>query len=226
MWYASLPCFDIKNLTAKANGEKAILKYSEWKGKPVPCSAIFTSVPTDYGICCTFNMKAAEDLYLPSQYSQVIQERQRFDKKFSFADSSVPTWYANKSEPKAVSGRNKGLFLILDAHTDLLDPGSVNSDYNGFVGLVHPAGSFPVMSQGGFEIEPGHVNAVRVTASSVDSEDGMKAMDVEDRKCKMADETSGLKIYKNYSYSNCLFECSLLYARKVIVQPPVKVCTH
>ena len=46
-WYANLPCFDVKGITAESNAPRSILKSCKWKGKELPCSAIFTTFPTD-----------------------------------------------------------------------------------------------------------------------------------------------------------------------------------
>ena len=35
LWYASLPCFDVRNITARWNGDRALLRYCEWKGVQV-----------------------------------------------------------------------------------------------------------------------------------------------------------------------------------------------
>ena len=45
LWHTNLPCFE----TTQSNGERSLFKYCEWKGKSVPCSAIFSSFPTDAG---------------------------------------------------------------------------------------------------------------------------------------------------------------------------------
>ncbi len=55
-WNSGMPCSESE--------ENSILRYCEWKGQQVPCSAIFSTFPTDQGMCCTFNMKAAEQLFL------------------------------------------------------------------------------------------------------------------------------------------------------------------
>ena len=68
LWYSSLPCFDVRNISAQKDGERSMLKYCEWQGKQVPCSAVFTSVPTDRGMCCSFNAKAAEELFSNGPY--------------------------------------------------------------------------------------------------------------------------------------------------------------
>ncbi len=44
LWYSSLPCFDIANLTAEQEGDSAMLKKCYWKDHLIPCSAIFKKV--------------------------------------------------------------------------------------------------------------------------------------------------------------------------------------
>jgi len=46
----------------------------------------------------------------------------------------------------------------------------------------------------------------------IDADDSMRQLNVEERNCIFYDESTGLKIYKNYTYENCIFECSLLEA--------------
>ncbi len=58
LWYSTLPCYDVKDVTSSFVWEKSLIKHCTWKGKLVPCSAIFTKFPTDQGLCCSFNMKA------------------------------------------------------------------------------------------------------------------------------------------------------------------------
>ena len=41
----------------------------------------------------------------------------------------------------------KGLMLMLDAHSDLFAAGSVDSDYEGFTGLISASHSFPYTAQ-------------------------------------------------------------------------------
>jgi len=83
MWNTALPCFDLKNVTADKAGERSILRYCEWKGLSIPCSAIFSTFPTDKGMCCSFNMKAAESIFKGTTYPQLVQELQMKDKFIS-----------------------------------------------------------------------------------------------------------------------------------------------
>ena len=216
LWYASLPCYDIKNVTAQKNGERAVIKYCEWKGVPISCAAIFSSYPTDQGMCCSFNMKAANEIYQSGSYSDIITKMQNGDDSISFENSTKPSWYLKTSEPIILPGRNKGLFLILDAHMDQFSSTSQPNDFNGFYGLVHPSGSFPIMSLEGFEIKPGHRNAVSISGTRIYADENLKDLDIKDRKCMFKNDNTDLIIHQEYTYSNCMLECSLLYARDMV----------
>ena len=213
LWYATLPCYDIKDVTSKRNGERAVLKYCEWKGVAISCAAIFNTFPTDRGMCCSFNMKAADEIFQGETYPQLVKQLQDSDNNSSFTKSEVPKWYSSNHEPTSLPGRNKGLVLILDSHSDMFSAGSVDSDFDEFMGLISPSDSFPLMNQEAFEIRPGHNNIITLTGSQVNANEDLRSLDQESRRCIFSDENSGMKIYKNYSYVNCIFECSLFYAR-------------
>jgi hypothetical protein len=67
-------------------GASSILRYCEWKGITISCSAIFTPHPTDQGMCCAFNMKAAEDIYIKTKYTNMITTMQNRDRMASFTE--------------------------------------------------------------------------------------------------------------------------------------------
>ena len=68
LWYQQLPCFDVKSTTSESNHQHGMIKYCEWKGRTMPCSAIFKTTPTDRGMCCTFNLQAAEKMFKDEEY--------------------------------------------------------------------------------------------------------------------------------------------------------------
>ena len=68
LWYKQLPCFDVRGRTSEANNQHGMIKYCEWKGLRIPCSAIFKTAPTDRGMCCTFNLQSAEEMFKDQQY--------------------------------------------------------------------------------------------------------------------------------------------------------------
>ena len=79
LWYSQLPCFDVQNITSNLPDQMSIIKKCIWKGKEIPCPAIFKTLPTDRGMCCTFNMKKAEDIFQESMYSEMVQGMQDSD---------------------------------------------------------------------------------------------------------------------------------------------------
>ena len=79
LWYSQLPCFDVRNVTSNALDELSIIKKCSWKGKEMPCPKIFKTLPTDRGMCCTFNMKKAEEIFRNLKYSELVQSMQDLD---------------------------------------------------------------------------------------------------------------------------------------------------
>ena len=213
LWYSTLPCFDIRGTTADRDGDSSMLKYCEWKGTQISCASIFVTFPTDKGMCCSFNMEAAENIFQNNTYPQIVTELQNSDKISAFSDSQVPPEYESNNEPKTLPGRNKGLLLMLDTHSDLFAAGSVDTDYLGFTGLISSSQNFPYTAQEGFEIKPGHNNIIALSGTEIQADDTLRDLSVESRNCLFPDENTNMKIYKNYTYSNCIFECSLMFAK-------------
>ena len=88
-----LPCFDVENVTSTLANEKALIKKCLWKGLDVNCSAIFKTFPSDRGMCCTFNMAAAEEMFEKTQYTEMVEKMQKNDGNLSFFNDTVPNWY-------------------------------------------------------------------------------------------------------------------------------------
>ena len=76
LWYSQLPCFDIRDITSETKDEMSVLKRCYWKDKPINCSSIFRTRPTDRGMCCSFNMEKAEEIFKESQYGDMINGMQ------------------------------------------------------------------------------------------------------------------------------------------------------
>ncbi len=51
------------------------------------------------------------------------------DRNRSFGNPDVPSWYSKGKEPVPHQGVNKGLTLVLDAHSDKLAVSSVLEDF-------------------------------------------------------------------------------------------------
>ena len=216
LWYASLPCFDVQTITADMNGGSALLSYCEWKGMPISCSAIFTTFPTDQGMCCSFNMKAADEIFIENTFTQNLQKMQMSDKLLATTPSKIPKWFVDRREPKTSPGKNKGLVVMLDAHSDQLSAGSIDSDFRGFTAFIGSRSNFPLMSQEGVEIRPGYTNEITLTSTKIEADGDMTQLLKNDRHCLFPEENTGLKIHKEYSYLNCKLECILEYTMNEI----------
>ena len=79
LWYSELPCNDIKGVTSEVNDELSFIKRCYWKEEEVNCNEVFQKRPTNHGMCCSFNMKKAEELLRDSRYQQQISLRQTID---------------------------------------------------------------------------------------------------------------------------------------------------
>ena len=80
----------------------------------MPCSTIFIAFPTDQGLCFSFNMKAADEIYAKTIYRDSLLEMQSTDK----IASGYPVLRSNMLHPKTQPGKNRGLFLMLDAQSN------------------------------------------------------------------------------------------------------------
>ena len=187
-----------------------MLKSCIWKGQEYPCKLLFQYFPTDQGMCCSFNMKKAEEMFKDSQYQTLIHKMQSED--FS---QSIPI-YTNNDDitddqftPEA--GRNKGLQLVLDAHAEKVSGGTIQSDFDGFYATIGPKDQYPLTMRNSILIRPGHNNFVSLEATKITSDKNMKKIDVDQRNCIFTDEMK-LYFHKNYSKSNCDLEVSMIYA--------------
>ena len=66
-----------------------MLKACVWKGIKVPCSAIFKTMPTDRGMCCTFNLEAANILFRKGEFLRNVEKMQKRDKEISILQRSL-----------------------------------------------------------------------------------------------------------------------------------------
>ena len=224
LWYSTLPCYDVKDVTSSFVWEKSLIKHCTWKGELVPCSAIFTKFPTDQGLCCSFNMKAADSIFTGRMYPKLLKDLQNNDSSAAFINSTLPKWYTDANEPSTQTGINKGLSFMLDAHTDLLSASSIDRDFKGFTGLISYKGSFPLVYQRGFQIRPGHNNLISIGATMIEASQNLRSIEPWRRKCLFHDETQNLTIYKEYTQSNCFLECSLKYAQEHVLNKNNESC--
>ena len=213
LWYSQLPCFDVEDYSSLYPGERSVLKQCSWKGVSMSCSAIFSKFPTDRGMCCAFNLQRAEKIFVQSNFAKNVQNLQGQDKKNSYVSGKKPKWYKDDEEPKSQVGTNKGLRVVLDAHTNLIADSSVREDFQGFIAIVNPHESYPLTMQRSIRIKPGHDNLVAMSATKIRANEDIRDVDSEKRYCYFHDEHP-LRLHQNYSQSSCVLECQMEYAQE------------
>jgi hypothetical protein len=227
LWNAKIPCFETADTKSHLGHDRSLLKSCSWKDVEIPCSKIFTTFPTDNGMCCTFNVMSAEAIFVESAYSNTIKKLQDYDRNTSTETTELPEFYVTNNEPQTRPGRNMGLSVILDAHSDSIESLSVMRNYEGFTGVITDPGSFILNNLGGFEIKSGHINQVALSAIVVDADDNLKDLQPEIRNCLFADENKDIRLHKNYSQENCFLECALKFAQEKMMNTfgLTRVCT-
>ena len=212
LWYSQIPCSDVKMLTSGYRDEKSFLKRCYWEEIEVDCNSIFRMRPTDRGMCCTFNAAHLEETLRDGNFSQIVKKLQYQDDQRAYKEL-VDTNLTSKSKHKSIigkPGRSKGLMVFLDAHTDKISSGTVFDEFRGFTTVVDGRDQFPMTFQKSFLIQPGYENSISLSAVDVMAEEDLRTIPPEKRRCYFADENP-LQLHINYSFSNCLLECSLNY---------------
>ena len=69
LWHSSLPCHSQDDIP----GSDHLLKKCLLHGKEVDCSKLFKPVPTDMGVCCSFNHR---NILRDSEFSKLLKEKQ------------------------------------------------------------------------------------------------------------------------------------------------------
>ena len=103
-------------------------------------------------MCCSFNIKAAEDVFSDSHFSALVKQLQAEDSNSSYENSTLPDWYVQNNEPRTQPGINMGLEVILDAYSNMVESISISNDIEGFTALITDPGDFPLTNLRGFNI--------------------------------------------------------------------------
>ena len=110
LWYTQLPCFDVENVTSEFRDQYGMLKGCFWKGVEVPCSKVFDTFPTDQGMCCTFNIEKADQMFKNGKYTKMVNTMQKRDQNLSYDRAhDVPHQWKENLKPISEAGISKGL---------------------------------------------------------------------------------------------------------------------
>ena len=214
-----MPCTDVKGVTSELKDELAFIKKCYWKEKEIDCKAIFQKRPTNRGMCCSFNMKRADNFMKSSKYKNAIALQQSKDSNRGFESNGIVVkntqWFIGNNEPKAEPGIEKGLTLVVDSHSNRLSSASVFDNFRGFPIIIEDNQKFPTTSFSGKRVRPGFENNIEVSAFSLEARDEIRKYEPDQRKCYFPDEHN-LKMHTYYSRSSCIFECKLEFAAKCL----------
>ena len=215
LWYSQLPCTDVKTITSGYKDEKAFIKRCFWEEKEIECHSIFQMKPTDRGMCCSFNVKGLEKSLHDGKFRRVVAKLQSQNQNLSFGEEIDIKLTSNTKTFYGKPGQRKGLMVFLDNHNDRVSSGTIFDSFTGFITVVDGINQFPLTFQKGVLIQPGYENSIAISAVNVHADSDVRTIPPKKRQCFFSDE-SPLKLYKSYSQSNCLLECSLDYTRKVM----------
>ena len=154
-----------------------VLKYCEWAGEEVQCEHLFEAVPTDVGICCSFNFNSS---LTETVYAKLIRELKTKEKiKLNMSGGS------EKIVLKGKVGFDMGLKVVLDSHSNIASPATINSDGNAFQVYIGNPSEFPFLRNRAVQIQPGHENHVEVSGVKISADPGIHGHSLEKRKCKV-----------------------------------------
>ena len=214
LWYTQIPCFGSGDNNTNAQHKTGMIKSCSWKGVRMPCSKLFRASPTDRGMCCSFNVDAANKMFKSSKYQKMINTMQKKDNLMALdrlETSSDMSSVKEKFRPEV--GASNGLTLMLDAHSNLLSGGSISDDFRGFIAAVNDKNQFPSTSDQSVLIRPGHSNSVAIQVTKFSASPAIKKYPAIKRSCYFEDEIQ-LLAHNNYSYSKCMLECKI---QKVLI---------
>ena len=109
LWYSSLPCHSNDG----SPRSEFLLKKCLLHGSEVDCTKIFKPIPTDMGICCSFNH---QNMLKDSEFSQLLKNKQNGNDD-----------YDDKIIHLAEIGGNMGLQVFVDQHSNRVTAGSISS---------------------------------------------------------------------------------------------------
>ena len=195
LWFGSLPC------SSEGGQERFMLKECKVGNERMNCSDVFQKVPTDSGMCCALNVKNA---LKESIYTNLVADMQSRDNAGE-----------NMKILKAKPGKRNGIKLTVDLHSDFQAAGSVYDEYEAFKVFVGDASEFPNMKDYGVSIQPGHEHFLSISNTILRADSDIKEVQPKKRNCYFPEEVN-LELYKFYSYSNCMFECSMKSAENLL----------
>lgn len=191
---------------------REMLTRCEWANQHFNCRKIFQEILTDEGICFTFNMLNASEIYreenLAKNYSILIHDQSSsnttINNLINIKQSKIPD--ESESYPRRVQTASDGLKIDLRLFTndsDFLCGGPVQS----FKVLLHQAGEIPQMTKYFYRIPLDHDIVMAVRPSIMTTTDKLLENYQPSRRKCYHDGERNLEFFKKYTQRNCQLDC-------------------
>ena len=115
----------------------------------------------------------------------------------------------DQSVKKAKIGRQNGLRVVFDQHSNQKSFGTLSKDYNAMQLFVGGSTEFPLIRDRGFLIDPGQEHFIDISGISIKASPDIREMQASQRNCYFPSEYS-LSYHTQYTYSACKFEEGLI----------------
>ncbi|XP_063829494.1 pickpocket protein 28-like [Ostrinia nubilalis] len=211
-----------KNGTATVENIKSVspnltetFSMCKWQDNTGKCSSMFSPILTEEGLCYTFNMLPAEDLFrvenLHREYPYLElnpKSIENYDPKHTWNLESGynPEAPINTYPFRATGfGAKSGISFVMESKKfdlDYLCKGPVQ----GFKILLHNPAELPRLSQQYFRSPLAQEIVVAIKPNMMTTSDGLKPYSPERRQCYFPYERY-LRYFKIYTQSNCEMEC-------------------
>lgn len=182
----------------------------EWKGNRTACRQLFKETLTDEGICFTFNLLNASEIYreenLAKNYTTLLKHE--MSSKYWDPDPSADPEYVSEDliYPRRVLSASEGLTINLRLNpndTDFLCGGPVQS----FKILLHTNGEVPQVSKYYYRVPVDHDIVMSVRPSIMQTTDTLLTNYNSDRRKCFYDGERQLKFFRKYTQRNCQLDC-------------------
>jgi hypothetical protein len=196
----------------------------KYAGVPVKMRAdlcnLFHRSPTDEGIGYTFNNANFWDVYSRSEYNEIFASIM-FPKGYNLSASPSDNDDSDESQrwvyPKKgvvfpkTSGPAYALTAVLQG-IRIFEPNPAKEDikpYNTFKVSIHDPLSIADLRSSGVDVEVGYVSTFLISPSQIVTSPNAQGISEERRQCRFQHERKGMKLFKAYTHSGCIFECQL-----------------
>lgn len=107
---------------------------------------------------------------------------------------------------------------MFDIMTVILGVSALQSDFTSIEISLSTNTSYPVTVPRSFFASPGYHTLVSISASKISTNDDLRALKPEKRKCFFSDEISTVKQFKTYSQDNCMLSCAVSLIETILTE--------